>query len=190
MLVQRLEDGDSSVSTAQHTGACKRSRQDPALGEALGSPVSGSTSFVRGLSHLLLAAGSSGTSRPRMALGHRASCTPPPRGWEGQSPWDAADPQPIPSLTGFNRRPSRPGGAGRPLSLLCSFSWRLPEEQPLGRQRNPPEPFPAQRLTHPEVVKPLGHGPVLWRDLRVEVLVETWLQGDELRQGREVVCFF
>lgn len=60
-----------------------------------------------------------------------------------------------------------------------------------GEANEPPlEPFPTQRLTHPEVVKALGHGPVLRRDLRVEVLVETWLQGDELRQGREVVRFF
>lgn len=44
-------------------------------------------------------------------------------------------------------------------------------------------------LTHPEVVEPLGHGAVLRRDLRVEVLVETWLQGDELGQRGEVVGF-
>lgn len=50
--------------------------------------------------------------------------------------------------------------------------------------------IPTRPLTHPEVVKPLGHGPVLRRDLRIEVLVETWLQGDELGQGREVVHLF
>lgn len=58
------------------------------------------------------------------------------------------------------------------------------------RQTNSPGAIPTQLLTHPEVVKPLGHGPVLWRDLRIEVLVETWLQGDELGQGREVVHLF
>ena len=42
------------------------------------------------------------------------------------------------------------------------------------------------KLTDPEVVEPLAHGPVLVRDL-VEVLVEAWLQGDEAGQGWEVV---
>lgn len=41
-------------------------------------------------------------------------------------------------------------------------------------------------LTDPEVVEPLAHGATLVWDL-VEVLVETWLERDEPRQGREVV---
>lgn len=41
-------------------------------------------------------------------------------------------------------------------------------------------------LTDPEVVEPLAHGAVLVRDL-IEVLVKTWLERDESRQGREVV---
>lgn len=41
-------------------------------------------------------------------------------------------------------------------------------------------------LTDPEVIEPLAHGATLVWDL-VEVLVETWLERDEPRQGREVV---
>lgn len=41
-------------------------------------------------------------------------------------------------------------------------------------------------LTDPEVIEPLAHGAMLVWDL-VEVLVKTWLERDESRQGREVV---
>lgn len=41
-------------------------------------------------------------------------------------------------------------------------------------------------LTDPEVVEPLAHGATLVWDL-IEVLVETWLERDESRQGRKVV---
>lgn len=46
--------------------------------------------------------------------------------------------------------------------------------------------FKAGSLTDPEVVEPLAHGATLVWDL-IEVLVKTWLEGDEPRQGREVV---
>lgn len=74
--------------------------------------------------------------------------------------------------------------------MPCPFRWQLPEEQPLERPAHPPGARSPQALTHPEVVEALGHGPVLRRDLRIEILVETWLQGDELGQGREVVHLF
>lgn len=44
-------------------------------------------------------------------------------------------------------------------------------------------------LTHPEVVEALGHAEMLGRDVCLEVLVETWLQWDELGQRWEVVHF-
>lgn len=45
-------------------------------------------------------------------------------------------------------------------------------------------------LTHPEVVEALGHAEMLGRNVCLKVLVETWLQGDEFGQWREVVHFF
>lgn len=44
----------------------------------------------------------------------------------------------------------------------------------------------ADTLTDPQIVKPLAHGATLVWDL-IEVLVETRLEWDESRQGREVV---
>lgn len=44
----------------------------------------------------------------------------------------------------------------------------------------------AGALTDPQVVEPLAHGATLVWDL-IEVLVEARLEGDESRQGREVV---
>lgn len=42
-------------------------------------------------------------------------------------------------------------------------------------------------LTDPQVVESLAHGAMLFRDLLIKVLVETWLQGDEPRYWREVI---
>ena len=44
-------------------------------------------------------------------------------------------------------------------------------------------------LTHPEVVEALGHAEMLRRDIRLKVLVETWLERDEFGQWWEVVHF-
>lgn len=83
---------------------------------------------------------------------------------------------PAPSPKGLGRRHKRPGGRrGSNVRVLGPGT-----RSPCGGQPT---------LTHPEVVEPLGHGAVLRRDLRVEVLVETWLQGDELGQRGEVVGF-
>lgn len=59
---------------------------------------------------------------------------------------------------------------------------------------SPPPPSTAHphptALTHPEVVEALGHAEMLGRNVCLKVLVETWLQGDEFGQWREVVHFF
>lgn len=111
-----------------------------------------------------------------------------PGGWKGWDPWDAAAPL---SFLSFNRRhQGLEGEKGFPRPCPALSAGSSHRSSSFGEANKFPWSIPTQLLTHPEVVKPLGHGPVLRRDLRIEVLVETWLQGDELGQGREVVHLF